>query len=235
MSQPSATKKKVDVSKLMKKVDGLLDETPPQVDEAIPLLRQVVEAEPDRLMALHSLNWAMDALRRVEPDRWTRELKAEHWRVRDRVLALTRGTRSGGKLSDAQRARSLALSQWAEEVVRGRPTDAQLDEVEAALEEAQGLRDIPDHARARRGLEAWRALRPMRSGPTWPRRSSTPEPTPMPARVGRRCTSRCASRTEGRSSRSCSRRGRTRRGPAPRTGDRETSLQDVNVPSWKVS
>ncbi|PTL75612.1 hypothetical protein DAT35_54125 [Vitiosangium sp. GDMCC 1.1324] len=143
----------------MKKVDGLLDETPPQVHEAIPLLRQVVEAEPDHLMALHSLNWAMDALRRVEPDRWTRELKAEHWRIRDRLLALTRGTRAGGKLSDAQRARSLALSQWAEEVVRGRPTDAQLDEVEAALEEAQGLRDLPDHARARRGLEAWRALR----------------------------------------------------------------------------
>ncbi|QRO02908.1 ankyrin repeat domain-containing protein [Archangium violaceum] len=143
----------------MKKVDGLLDEMPPQVDEAIPLLRQVVEAEPDRLMALHSLNWALDVSRRAEPERWARELKTEHWRVRDRVLVLTRGTRSGGRLSDAQRARSLALSQWAEEVVRGRPTGAQLDEVEAALEEARALRDIPDHARARRGLEAWRALR----------------------------------------------------------------------------
>lgn len=159
MSPLPDTNKKVDVSKLMKKVDALLDEAPPQLDEAVPLLRQVLEAEPDRLLALHSLNWAMDATRRVEPDRWSRELKAEHWRIRDRVLTLTRGTRPGGKLSDAQRARSLALSQWAEEVVRGRPTDAQLDEVEAALEEAQGLRDIPDHALARRGLEAWRALR----------------------------------------------------------------------------
>ncbi|MDC0711685.1 ankyrin repeat domain-containing protein [Stigmatella sp. ncwal1] len=151
--------KTVDVSKLMKKVDGLLDESPPQVDDAVPLLRQVLEVEPERLMALHSLSWALDASRRTDPYRWERELKAEHWKARDRVLALTRGTRSGGKLSDAQRARSLALSLWAEEVVRGVPTDAQLDAVEAALEEAEGLRPLPDHGRARRGLDAWRAVR----------------------------------------------------------------------------
>ncbi|WNG25324.1 hypothetical protein F0U62_15785 [Cystobacter fuscus] len=152
------TPKKVDVAALMRKVDRLLDESPPELDEAIPLLRQVVAAEPDHLRALHSLNWALDPARRGEPHRWERELKAEHWRIRDHLLVLTRGTKPGGKLTDAQRARSLALSQWAEEVVRGHPTPAQLDQVESALDEAHHLRDLVDHARARRGLEAWRLL-----------------------------------------------------------------------------
>ncbi|MFY2560954.1 ankyrin repeat domain-containing protein [Corallococcus terminator] len=159
MSRAPSPPKKVDVSRLMKKVDDLLDESPPQLDDAVPLLRQVLEAEPERLMALHSLSWALDASRRTEPRRWERELKAEHWKARDRVLELTRGTKPGGKLSEAQRARSLALSLWAEEVVLGVPSDARLDAVEAALEEAEGLRPLPDHGRARRGLAAWRAVR----------------------------------------------------------------------------
>ncbi|WP_338866017.1 ankyrin repeat domain-containing protein [Myxococcus stipitatus] len=159
MTRAQDGQKKVDVAKLMKKVDALLDETPPQLDDAIPLLRQVLEAEPKRLMALHSLSWCLDAYRRTDPLRWARELKAEHWKLRDQVLALTEGTKSGGKLSDAQRARTLALSLWAEDVVRGAPTDAQLDEVEAALDEAEGLRELVDLARGRRGLEAWRCVR----------------------------------------------------------------------------
>lgn len=159
MSRAPPPPKRVDVTRLMKKVDALLDESPPQLDDAVPLLRQVLEAEPERLMALHSLSWALDASRRTAPQLWERELKAEHWKARDRILELTRGTRPGGKLSDAQRARSLALSLWAEEVVLGAPTDARLDAVEAALEEAEGLRPLPDHGRARRGLEAWRAVR----------------------------------------------------------------------------
>ncbi|WP_275902389.1 ankyrin repeat domain-containing protein [Myxococcus eversor] len=159
MSRAPQPPKKVDVTRLMKKVDALLDESPPRLDDAIPLLRQVLEAEPERLMALHSLSWALDASRRAAPHHWERELKAEHWKARDRILELTRGTRPGGKLSDAQRARSLALSLWAEEVILGAPTDARLDAVEAALEEAEGLRPLPDHGRARRGLEAWRAVR----------------------------------------------------------------------------
>ncbi|MCP3138635.1 ankyrin repeat domain-containing protein [Pyxidicoccus xibeiensis] len=150
--------KKVNVAALMKKVDRLLDESSLDFDEAIPLLRQVLAAEPDHLRALHALNWSLDPSRRVDPLRWERELKAEHWRIRDRILELTRGTKPGGKLSDAQRARSLALSQWAEEVVKGRPAPASLDAVESALEEAHGLRELVDHARALRGLEAWRLL-----------------------------------------------------------------------------
>ncbi|QSQ18127.1 ankyrin repeat domain-containing protein [Myxococcus landrumensis] len=143
----------------MKKVDALLDDVPPQLDDAIPLLRQVLEVEPERLMALHSLSWSLDASRRTDPLRWERELKAEHWRLRDQVLSLTKGTKPGGTLSDAQRARTLALSLWAEDVVRGNPTQAQLDAVEAALDEAEALRELPDLSRGRRGLEAWRAVR----------------------------------------------------------------------------
>ncbi|XXF79670.1 ankyrin repeat domain-containing protein [Myxococcaceae bacterium GXIMD 01537] len=154
-----APEKKVDAAALMKKADRLLDESPPDLDKAIPLLRQVVAAEPDHLPALHSLSWSLEPARRVDPRGWERELKAEHWRIRDHILSLTRATKPGGKLSDAQRARSLALSQWAEEQVRGgRPTAAQLDAVESALEEADSLRELVDHARARRGLDAWRAL-----------------------------------------------------------------------------
>jgi|GEM_PF-2831148 len=150
--------KKVDVAAWMKKADRLLDEEPPQLDRAIPMLREVVAADPEHLLGLHSLNWALDSTRRLEPHRWARELKTEHWQFRDRILELTRGTRPGGKLTSAQRARSLALSQWAEDLVRHNPTKAQLDEVEAALDEADSLRPLPDHARGRRGLDAWRAL-----------------------------------------------------------------------------
>ncbi|NMO13501.1 hypothetical protein HPC49_39605 [Pyxidicoccus fallax] len=151
--------KKVDVAALMKKADSLLDEMPPQLDRAIPILREVVAADPEHLLGLHSLSWALDPTRRMEPHRWERELKAEHWGIRDRVLKLTEDTRpGGGKLTTAQKARSLALSQWAEDVVRRKPTAAQLEQVEAALDEATSLRPLPDHARGRRGLEAWRAL-----------------------------------------------------------------------------
>ncbi|WP_225410257.1 ankyrin repeat domain-containing protein [Stigmatella hybrida] len=153
------TPKKPDVSALMKKADQLLDEMPPQLDEAIPLLREVVASDPDHLLALHSLNWAWEPTRRAEPHRWEREVKSEHWRARDRVLELTQGTKSGGELTTAQKARSLALSQWAEDLVRRKPTASQLDQAETALEEAEGLRELVDHACARRGLEAWRALR----------------------------------------------------------------------------
>ncbi|AEI64272.1 hypothetical protein LILAB_11815 [Corallococcus macrosporus] len=142
----------------MKKADSLLDEMPPQLDQAIPLLREVVDAEPEHLLGLHSLSWALDPTRRMEPHRWERALKAEHWRLRDRILELTRGTKPSGKLTLAHRARSLALSQWAEDLVRRKPTVAQLDEVEAALDEADSMRPLPDHQRGRRGLEAWRAL-----------------------------------------------------------------------------
>nr|WP_239989175.1 ankyrin repeat domain-containing protein [Corallococcus macrosporus] len=150
--------KKVDVAALMKKADSLLDEMPPQLDQAIPLLREVVDAEPEHLLGLHSLSWALDPTRRMEPHRWERALKAEHWRLRDRILELTRGTKPSSKLTLAHRARSLALSQWAEDLVRRKPTVAQLDEVEAALDEADSMRPLPDHQRGRRGLEAWRAL-----------------------------------------------------------------------------
>ncbi|ATB50967.1 hypothetical protein MYMAC_006624 [Corallococcus macrosporus DSM 14697] len=142
----------------MKKADSLLDEMPPQLDQAIPLLREVVDAEPEHLLGLHSLSWALDPTRRMEPHRWERALKAEHWRLRDRILELTRGTKPSSKLTLAHRARSLALSQWAEDLVRRKPTVAQLDEVEAALDEADSMRPLPDHQRGRRGLEAWRAL-----------------------------------------------------------------------------
>ncbi|MHA7630443.1 ankyrin repeat domain-containing protein [Corallococcus sp. M7] len=151
--------KKPDTAELMKKADALLDEMPPQLDQAITLLREIVEADSKHLLALHSLNWALDPTRRMEPHRWEREVKAEHWRVRDRVLELTRGTKPGGELSTEQKARALALSQWADDLVRRKPTDAQLQQAEAALVEAEALRDIADHARARRGLEAWHALR----------------------------------------------------------------------------
>ncbi|NOK15887.1 hypothetical protein HMI50_02400 [Corallococcus carmarthensis] len=153
------TPRKPDTAALMKKADRLLDETPPLLDEAIPLLREVVAADPEHLLALHSLNWALDPTRRMEPHRWEHEVKAEHWRVRDRVLELTRGTKPGGKLTTAQKARALALSQWAEDLVRREPTAKQLEQAEAALEESEGLRELVDQARARRGLEAWRALR----------------------------------------------------------------------------
>ncbi|RKH18799.1 hypothetical protein D7Y13_38275 [Corallococcus praedator] len=158
MARPPMTRKP-DVSALMKKADGLLDEMPPQLDEAIPLLREVVATDPEHLLALHSLNWAWDPTRRAEPHRWEREVRAEHWRVRDRVLELTRGTKPGGKLSTAQKARALALSQCAEDLVRRNPTAAELKQAEAALAEAEALRELVDHARARRGLAAWRALR----------------------------------------------------------------------------
>nr|WP_255207740.1 ankyrin repeat domain-containing protein [Myxococcus sp. AM010] len=157
MSRAQAPKK-VDVAALMKKADTLLDEVPPQLDRAIPLLREVVATEPGHLLGLHSLSWCLDPTRRLEPHRWERELKAEHWRLRDRILELTRGTKPGGALTLAHRARSLALSQWAEDLVRRKPTVAQLDEVEAALDEADSMRPLPDHQRGRRGLEAWRAL-----------------------------------------------------------------------------
>nr|WP_284662790.1 ankyrin repeat domain-containing protein [Myxococcus sp. SDU36] len=157
MSRAQAPKK-VHVAGLMKKADRLLDEMPPQLDQAIPLLREVVAAEPEHLLGLHSLSWCLDSTRRMEPHRWEQELKAEHWRLRDRILALTRGTKPGGALTLAHRARSLALSQWAEDLVRRKPTVAQLDEAEAALDEADSLRPLPDHQRGRRGLEAWRAL-----------------------------------------------------------------------------
>ncbi len=157
MSRAQAPKK-VDVAALMKKADSLLDEMPPQLDRAIPLLREVVAADPSHLMGLHSLSWSLDPARRIEPHRWEQELKAEHWRLRDRILELTKGTKPGGTLTLAHRARSLALSQWAEDLVRHTPTVAQLDEVEAALDEADSLRPLPDHQRGRRGLEAWRAL-----------------------------------------------------------------------------
>ncbi|GEN05865.1 Ankyrin repeat-containing protein [Myxococcus fulvus] len=150
--------KKVDVAALMTKADALLDEMPPQLEQAMVLLRQVVAADPEHLLALHSLSWSLDPTRRLEPHRWAREVKAEHWALRDRILALTRGTKPGGKLTLAQKARSLALSQWAEDLVRGTPSVAQLDEVEAALDEAESLRSLPDHQRGRRGLAAWRAL-----------------------------------------------------------------------------
>ncbi|WP_426755542.1 ankyrin repeat domain-containing protein [Myxococcus sp. Y35] len=150
--------KKVDVAALMEKADCLLDEMPPQLDRAIPLLREVVAADPEHLLGLHSLSWALDSTRRMEPHRWESELKAEHWALRDRILELTRGTRPGGSLTLAHRARSLALSQWAEDLVRHKPTVAQLDRVEAALDEADSLRPLPDHERGRRGLDAWRAL-----------------------------------------------------------------------------
>ncbi|MCY1001053.1 ankyrin repeat domain-containing protein [Myxococcus sp. MISCRS1] len=150
--------KKVDVAALMKKADALLDEMPPQLDQAVVLLRQVVAEDPEHLLALHSLSWSLDATRRMEPHRWALEVKAEHWALRDRILALTRGTKPGGKLTLAQKARALALSQWAEDVVRGTPTVAQLDEVEAALDESERLRPLPDQQRGRRGLQAWRAL-----------------------------------------------------------------------------
>ncbi|WP_233585148.1 ankyrin repeat domain-containing protein [Corallococcus sp. CA054B] len=153
------TTRKPDTAALMKKADALLDEMPPQLDQAIPLLREIVEADPAHLLALHSLNWALEPTRRGEPDRWEREVKAEHWRVRDRVLELTRGTKPGGELSTGQKARALALSQWADDLLRREPTDAQLEQAEAALVEAEALRDLEDHARARRGLEAWHALR----------------------------------------------------------------------------
>ncbi|WP_342374134.1 ankyrin repeat domain-containing protein [Myxococcus stipitatus] len=159
MAHAQDARKKVDVARLMKKVDALLDDAPPRLDDAIPLLRQVLEVEPERLMALHSLSWSWDAYRRTDPLRWEREMKAEHWKLRDQVLARTKGTKPGGKLSDAQRARTLALSLWAEDTVRGAPSNAQLDEVEAALDEAEGFRELPDLARGRRGLEAWRAVR----------------------------------------------------------------------------
>ncbi|MBZ4371914.1 ankyrin repeat domain-containing protein [Corallococcus sp. AS-1-6] len=155
----SPSTKKPDTAALMKKADAFLDEMPPQLEQAIRLLREIVEADPGHLLALHSLNWALDPARRMEPHRWERELKAEHWRVRDRVLELTRGTKPGGTLSTGQKARALALSQWAEDLVRRKPTDAQLEQAEAALEEALALRDIAEHARARRGLDAWHALR----------------------------------------------------------------------------
>ncbi|MBZ4333402.1 ankyrin repeat domain-containing protein [Corallococcus sp. AS-1-12] len=155
----SPSTKKPDTAALMKKADAFLDEMPPQLEQAIRLLREIVEADPEHLLALHSLNWALDPARRMEPHRWERELKAEHWRVRDRVLELTRGTKPGGTLSTGQKARALALSQWAEDLVRRKPTDAQLEQAEAALEEALALRDIAEHARARRGLDAWHALR----------------------------------------------------------------------------
>ncbi|WAS82624.1 MULTISPECIES: ankyrin repeat domain-containing protein [unclassified Corallococcus] len=151
--------KKPDTAALMTKADALLDEMPPQLDQAIALLREIVEADSRHLLALHSLNWALDPTRRMEPHRWEREVKAEHWRVRDRVLELTQGTKPSGTLSTEQKARALALSQWAEDLVRRKPTDAQLQQAEAALVEAEALRDIADHARARRGLEAWHALR----------------------------------------------------------------------------
>ncbi|MCP3064042.1 ankyrin repeat domain-containing protein [Myxococcus sp. K38C18041901] len=150
--------KKVDVAALMTKADALLDEMPPQLEPAMVLLRQVVAADPEHLLALHSLSWSLDSTRRVEPHRWAREVKAEHWGLRDRILALTRGTKAGGKLTLAQKARALALSQWAEDLVRGTPTVAQLDEVESALDEAERLRPLPDHQRGRRGLQAWRSL-----------------------------------------------------------------------------
>lgn len=142
----------------MKKADSLLDEMPPQLDRAIPLLREVVAADPEHLLGLHSLSWALDPTRRMEPHRWERELKAEHWALRDRILELTRGTKPSGTLTLAHRARSLALSQWGEDLLRRKPTVAQLDEVEAALDEADSMRPLPDHQRGRRGLEAWRAL-----------------------------------------------------------------------------
>ncbi|NOJ77805.1 ankyrin repeat domain-containing protein [Myxococcus xanthus] len=157
MSRAQAPKK-VDVAALMKKADSLLDEMPPQLDQAIPLLREVVAAEPEHLLGLHSLSWCLDPTRSMEPHRWEQELKAEHWRLRDRILELTRGTKPGGALTLAHRARSLALSQWAEDLVRRKPTVAQLDEAEAALNEANSLRELPNHQRGRRGLEAWRAL-----------------------------------------------------------------------------
>ncbi|NVJ04086.1 ankyrin repeat domain-containing protein [Myxococcus sp. AM001] len=157
MSRAQAPKK-VNVAGLMKKADSLLDEMPPQLDQAIPLLREVVAAEPEHLLGLHSLSWCLDSTRRMEPHRWEQELKAEHWRLRDRILELTRRTKPGGALTLAHRARSLALSQWAEDLVRRKPTVAQLDEAEAALDEADSLRPLPDHQRGRRGLEAWRAL-----------------------------------------------------------------------------
>ncbi|RKH89478.1 hypothetical protein D7Y21_10625 [Corallococcus sp. AB045] len=153
------TPRKPDTAALMKKADALLDEMPPQLEQAIALLREIVEADPEHLLALHSLNWALDPTRRMEPHRWEREVKAEHWRVRDRILELTRGTKPGGELSTQQKARALALSQWADDLVRRKPTDAQLQQAEAALVEAEALRDIADHACARRGLEAWHALR----------------------------------------------------------------------------
>ena len=147
-----------DVSAWMKKADRLLDQSIPDLEKATVLLRQVLAVEPDHLGALHSLSWVLDSSRRADPTRWLRDEKAEHWRIRDRILELTRGTRAGGALSDAQRARALALSLWAEEQVMGQPTAARLDEVEAALEEAEALRDLIDYTRARRGLEAWRTL-----------------------------------------------------------------------------
>ncbi|WP_226994111.1 ankyrin repeat domain-containing protein [Myxococcus hansupus] len=150
--------KKVDVAALMKKADSLLDEMPPQLDQAIPVLREVVAADPNHLLGLHSLSWSLDPARRIEPHRWERELKAEHWRLRDRILELTRGTKPSDTLTIEHRARSLALSQWAEDLVRRKPTVAQLDEAEAALAEADSLRPLRDHQRGRRGLEAWRAL-----------------------------------------------------------------------------
>ncbi|NPD23034.1 ankyrin repeat domain-containing protein [Corallococcus exiguus] len=172
--------KKPNTAALMKKADALLDEMPPQLDQAILLLREIVEADPEHLLALHSLNWALDPTRRLEPHRWEREVKAEHWRVRDRVLELTRGTKPGGKLSTGQKARALALSQWADDLLRRKPTDAQMQQAEAALVEAEGLRDLTDHARARRGLEAWHALRRGPPEPGYRKLLALVEAAPVP-------------------------------------------------------
>lgn len=154
-----------DIAALYARADKLLDQFPTGFDGAKGLLQQVLAAEPDHLDALHSLNWAWERDRDFHPATWQQELREPQVRLREHILALTRGVKPGGRETTGHKARALALAQHAEDLLRDAPSLATLKAVEAALAQSEALRDdLPERHRAQRGVMAWKAIHRARGG-----------------------------------------------------------------------
>ncbi len=130
-----------DIAALYARADKQLDQFPKGFDGAKELLQQVLAAEPDHLDALHSLNWAWERDRDFHPATWQQELREPQLRLREHILALTRGVKPGGRETTGHKARALALAQHAEDLLRDAPSLETLKAVEAALAQSEALRD----------------------------------------------------------------------------------------------